>query len=785
MKHIRSRKKLVQTALRSGQVMTCSLAVGAAAHADSRMTETAPTQTLDTIVVKRQPAQQGYKVNKSTNAKYVAPLLDTPKSVSVIPPQLIRDTQTSTLTDALRTVPGITLGAGEGGNPMNDRPFIRGFHAESSVYVDGIRQIGSQNREMFTVEQVEVTKGSSSVLGGAGNGGGVVLLSSRLPKARDHVQASLQNGTDQYRRIELDLNKTLADGVAGRVVLMGHQNDKPGAIQGATYQRYGLAPSVTFGMGSPRRATLSYYYVHTDDIPDSGIPYNNPFAATSPHARLNGDGQPIDVQQGIYYGWKDRDFQRQDNHIGTLSLQQDFDNGLSLTHNTSLARSSNDYLWTQPDNSQGNFYDKTTGALNGTIFRRSNSRQTQTDSVSSQLFLTGQLQTGQVKHRFNTGIEYSHAKVDRQQYLNDTDQTATGAFASACPASAIQSGWCTSVLSPRQVPWRGQLSTAGSDRYEISSQQTGLYVLNTLELDPQWLLDLGVRWDKFDTRSTLTYGPYNSAVIAAKPTQQASDVLNVSNDANMTTYQAGVTFKPRPNGSIYLSYATSANPVGVDFGDGSEGISAANADLAPEQLRTLELGTKWDILNNRLNLTAALFRTEKTNTRVLDSGGLTRNIGATQTDGIEVTASGKLNPRWDLSAGYTYLDGKQLEAGMINLGTTQQPRYAPSPATGKQIPQLARHSASLWSTYQVLPVLTVGGGAFYSDKVFGNTVNTKWVPGYVRYDAMARYAVNKNIDVQVNVNNLTNQRYFTKAYASHYAVEADGRQGLISLNLKY
>ena len=122
------------------------------------------------------------KVDNSANKKFVAPLLNTPKSVSVLSKQLIEDTQVTTLSDALRTVPGITLGAGEGGNPNGDRPFIRGYSSESSMYLDGIRNSTSQNREMFAIEQVEVTKGSASAMGGAGTVGGSINMISKVAK---------------------------------------------------------------------------------------------------------------------------------------------------------------------------------------------------------------------------------------------------------------------------------------------------------------------------------------------------------------------------------------------------------------------------------------------------------------------------------------------------------------------------------------------------------------------------------------------------------------------------
>ena len=781
MSYIRSRKKIVKTVLITGQVATSTLLGSTLLHAqelhaqETVATQTTnaspPSQTFDTIVVTAE-RQTDFKMNQSHNSKYVAPLLDTPKSVSIIAPQLIQDTNATTLTDALRTSPGITLGAGEGGNPNGDRPFIRGFNAESATYVDGVRSIGSQNREMFGIDSVEVTKGSASTLGGAGSAGGSINLISKTPKAKNSSQGSIQYGSDDYRRVELDVNRKLSDSVAARVAVMGHQNDKAGAKNGAEYERWGIAPSISVGMNTPNRATLSYYYLHSNDIPDSGIPYNNPFAATSPKAKLNGNGEPIDVAQGTYYGWKDRDFQKQDNHIGTLNLQHDFDNGFRLTNITSYSRSKNDYVWTNPDDSKGNFINPKTGNVDGSIWRRTNSRKSNTDSVSNQLFLTGDFMTASALHRFNTGIEYNHSDVERWQYLNNIDQTTTGSFAATCPASALASGWCTSVTHPTQQAWRDRLTTQGSNKLDVTSKQTGVYVLDNIELTPQWLLDLGVRWDKFDTDAVTTLAKDGSKT-------------KLANNDDFFNYQAGVTFKPKPNGSIYLSYATSANPAGLDFGDGSEGISATNQDLDPEEVKTLELGTKWDLLQDKLNVTAAVFRTDKDNTRVTNPSGTLQNIGQTRTDGIELTANGKLTDKWGLSAGYTYLDGEQVDAGYVNTGTAANPMYSKSPATGKQIPQLAKHSASLWTTYQVMPQLTLGAGAFYSDKVYGNTTNTKWVPSYVRYDAMARYAFDKHIDLQLNVNNLTDKRYFTKAYASHYATEAEGRSAVVSLNFKY
>ena len=756
MSFIKSRKKIVSTAILS--------TMSAMAYADNTAAQ------LETIHVKAEQ-EQGFKVDQSANSKYVAPLLDTPKSVSIISKQLIEDTQVTTLSDALRTVPGITLGAGEGGNPNGDRPFIRGYNSESSMYVDGVRSATSQNREMFAVEQVEVTKGSASTLGGAGGTGGSINLISKVAKAGDSIEGSVAGGTDNYARITLDGNKDFGHGIAGRVVVMGHQNEKAGQHDGAEYKRAGIAPSISFGLDSATRGTLSYYYLKTDDTPDSGVPYQ--YDAT----KKSTFGKPVDVKQGIYYGWKERDFQKQENQIATLKLEHDLNDNLTLSNTAVYSKSKNDYLWTQPDDSQGNI-------VNGKVWRRVNTNLTNTDSFTDQLALTGKFNTGFLKHKFNIGAEYSKQDSDRGTNIVTDPNTSKIAGSGANNACTLtnSNGWCTDLNNPNpNDAWLGQVQ-ANPNVTNITSKTQSIYALNNIEITPQWLLDLGVRWDKFDT--DINYNKDSGSIKAGTQYSSSNDFFN---------YQAGVTFKPVENGSIYLSYATAANPVGVDAGDGSEGISVpgrsttdqqarAINNLKPEEVKTYELGTKWDLLQDRLNLTAAVFRTEKTNTRALDTDGFTRNIGKTRVDGIELGANGKMTDKWAVSVGYTYLDSEIVDAGFVK---DSNGNYVANPTNGNQVQNVAKNSATLWTTYQVLPQITVGGGATYMDKVYGNAANTLYVPSYVRYDAMARYNVNKNVDLQLNVNNLSDKRYFTKAYAAHYAAEAEGRSAVLSVNFKY
>ncbi|MGK7249394.1 TonB-dependent receptor [Acinetobacter oleivorans] len=757
MSLIRTRKKIVSSAIASSLSMIATTAMAQEAISQLPTIHTQATQ------------EESLKVDQSANSKLVAPLKDTPKSVSILSQKLIKDTNSNTLLEALRYEPGITLGAGEGGTPFTDMPYIRGYSAQSSVYVDGVRNSTSQNRDMFAIEQVEVIKGSSSALGGGGGVGGSINLIPKVAHEGDVYQGSVQGGTDNYRHIQLDANKDFGNGVAGRVVVMGHENEKAGANNGAEYARAGIASSLAFGLDSATRGTLSYYYLRSNDEPDAGIPF------------LPVGGKPIDVKQGTYYGWKERDFDKRENHIGTFKLEQDLADDLTLSNTMSYTKSKSDYIYTNADDSKGNV------TKNGTIVRRALSRIVDTDAYSDQLALKGKFNTGSLKHSFNTGAEWSYQESSQGVYtFTDGSGTTSTVHNTSCPASsALSNGWCTSVNNPMNGAFTDTLGSI-TNQYTTRSRTVSLYALDSIEFNPQWLLNLGVRWDKFETERKYNKNIYKT--VGGANGNYSNDVSiaagqKFENDSDYFSYQAGLVYKPTENGSVYASFATSANPVGVDQGDGADALSTSSQqanDLDPEKARTFEIGTKWDLFNNRANLTAAIFRTEKQNTRIAIDANTSTNAGESKVDGFEVGFNGKVTDKWEVSAGYSYLDSELTKAA-----------YNAVAQEGKPLPFVAKNSATLWSTYRVLPKLTVGAGAEYRDKVFTNTntgttmLEDKYLPTYTIYNAMAKYDVNKNVNLQLNINNISDKRYFTSAHPAHYAFEGVGRNAVLAINFKY
>ncbi|QYM68104.1 TonB-dependent siderophore receptor [Pseudomonas sp. So3.2b] len=700
-----------------------------------------------------------YQTENASSQKYTAPLVDTPRSVTVVPAQVLKDTAATSLQDALRTVPGITFGAGEGGNPQGDRPFIRGFDAQGDTYLDGVRDTGGQSREIFDIESIEVSKGPNSSFGGRGSAGGSLNLVSKTPQARDFLNGGFTYGSDQTRRYALDVNRQFLDSAAFRLNLMSHEQNVAGR-DAVNYDRWGVAPSLTFGLGTPTRVNLSYYHMESNDLPDSGIPYGYSSAAATAH----GHDKPTDGgDSSNFYGLKDRDFRKTRADISTFSIEHDLNDNMTIKNTLRHGSTGQDYVLTQPDDSKLNVNQF------GTVWRRANSRVSTTTTTTNQTDLFGSFQALGFKHSYSTGLEFTGEETRVSGYTVSPNSNPTG----GCTPGKVgnSGGQCTSLGNPNpNDAWTGSVARNYMGTNTKATSRAA-YVFDTIELDPQWLLNVGLRYDTFDTEAN---------------SNAATGRTKLKDDSQFFNWQAGLVWKPMENGSIYTSYATSASPAGGLVGEGVDsnaiptGINTS--DMKPEETVNYELGTKWDLFHDRLSLTAAVFRTEKKNARILVNSNTYENAGESRVDGLELSASGKLTEQWQVFAGYSYLKSELVDPG--KNGNRQGVVTAGS-NKGNEMPNTPKHSFSLWTTYDITSKLTVGGGAFYVDDVYGDPANTVYVPSYTRYDAMASYKLTKNVDLQLNVQNLTDKTYYDKAYGAHFANQAAGRTALLTTSFHF
>jgi catecholate siderophore receptor len=725
-----TRRLLSSTALCA--VLVCGS--GASAFAQSAETEEdSEIHEMAPISVFASP-EGSFRSERSAQQKFTAPLLDTPKTVTVVPEELIEERNATSLAEALQSVPGITMGAGEGGTPNADLPNIRGFASESNIYVDGLRDNGSQTRDTFNLEAIEVVMGPGSAYGGRGSTGGMINLVTKTPQFDDFVDVSGTIGAPLSGRTTLDANYMLTDQAGARLNLMWEDGEVAGRDE-VTTSSWGIAPSFALGMGTDTRATFSFYHFQTDDMPDFGHPYDT---AT---------GEPADVDRDNFYGLTVRDFQKTQVDTATIEIKHDLTENLTVRNTTRYSWSENDYIVTNPDDSAGN-------VANGAVWRNVKSRNSDTSNLVNQLDLYGGFETGMFTHSFDVGFEISHEQSANRNYT-----VATGAR--NCPTIGAASGFnCTSLYSPDpNDPWTGAIGPSeGSSETTVDTM--AFYGFDTIEITPQWLVNLGLRYDDYSTQAESSGG--------------RGGPFSGSNDSSFWNYQGGLVYKPLPNGSIYASIGTSSDPSGTSVGDGRDNLNANTEDLDPEESVAYELGTKWDLFDYGMALDVAVFRTEKTNSRVSDPlGSGTTVLGGEQVvDGFSIGASGNITEQWAVFGGYTYLDSEIVDDG---AGTDD----------GNRLPNVPTNSFTMWTTYDVFPEWTIGGGALYMSRRYGNTANTRSVPEFWKFDALVEYRPMDDLAFQLNVNNVFDATYYEKPYVTHFATVAPGRSVMLTTNFTF
>ncbi len=703
-------------------------------------------------------ADAPFNPQTSPQGKFTAPLVDTPKTVQVIGEEIIKQTGATSLKDALKSTPGITFGNGEGGNPSGDQPFIRGMDAQSSTFVDGMRDIAAGSREVFNLESVEVIKGADSAYAGRGGAGGSINLTTKKAKNDNFVSGDVGLGTDNYKRATLDLNRKLGETTGFRLNAMAHDADIPGR-DGPTNKRWGIAPTVTFGMGTPTEVTLSWQHLKTDNIPDGGVPYlySNAAMASLPGGSVVRPTYGND--RANWYGLTHRDYEKETSDLFTATVEHKFTDTNKIRNSLRYSKTDQDYIWTQPDDSKGN-------AIKGYVWRRGNARVSETTTLQNVTELTGKAQTGSVGHSFALGLELSKEKAE----------VRSAAIQSGGTCSSAVAPWCTTLSNPSgaNAPW----TFAWSLPAQATTNQVdtiALYGFDTLKFNEQWLLNLGLRADHYKTSAS---GPAGGRAPNTYP------AYDISRSDTLFNYQLGLVYKPAPNGSIYANIGTATRPVGNALGNANEDMvmtTAKAADMKPEKTRSMELGTKWDLLDKKLGLTAAIFRNEVTNARITE-GGVDYMAGSKVVNGIELGFTGQILRNLSVFGGYTYMDSEQKDMGTGNA------------ANGQPFPNTPKHSFSLWTSYKPTDKLTLGLGVYAQSSVNasyalstapGGGIVTKGVSGYSRYDAMLGYQINRNLAFQLNLYNLGDKVYYSGVRSPHYANIAAGRSAVASLKFTY
>jgi catecholate siderophore receptor len=701
----------------------------AAQAAPSEGTEN--TFVLPTVKVQEAADPREYHTEQSGLTRLPQPLINTPQSVTVVPEKVIEEQNATTVRDALRNVSGITVSAGEGGR-QGDTFNLRGFSAQSDTFRDGVRDLGWFTRDTFNLGGVEVFFGPSAVLFGRGSTGGAVNLTTKRPGKRAASSVSLTGGTAPSGRLEVDVNSVISERVQARINVLGQLANIAGRDD-VSENRLGFAPSLTIALGQNTSLDVDYFYQHERSVPDYGHPYYQ--------------GGPVGITYGVgrdvFYGVRGEDRERVNAHVATARVQHRFGEGRENSPRlTNTLRLGGVDRFSRPTSPRG-----LVPAINPETIGRER-YQTDTDNLYliNQTDLRGELQTGIVKQTANIGLELT--REWRDQYRDNL--TASGASPNL-PAD---------LFDPDPTPDLSTVSRVFSGSNESQQWDVGVYAADQIAIS-RFVEVLGsARVDIFRTRY--------SAV------DRAGVRTNLQNKDTLFNWRVGLVLHPLDKTSVYAMYGTSSNP-SAEAGT----LANNNATLEPERNQTYEIGAKAELLESRLGLNASVFRIEKTNARVANSDPTQPQLvleGAQRVQGYNVGVTGQITSAWRVLANYTHLDSEILEHTNPYL-------------VGQPLPNTPKRSLSLWTTVSLLDGLTLGGGAVYQDVTTVNNPTSaaqgfNKVPNYWRFDAFASYTLWERLDLQLNVNNLTNRFFYDQYYAGQ-AVPAAARTAFLTARVHF
>jgi len=667
----------------------------------------------------------------SVGAKVPAALRDIPQAVVVVPKAVMQSQAATSFSDALRNVPGITIGAAEGGQIGNNIN-LRGFTARTDIYLDGFRDRGQYYRDTFNLDSIDVLYGPPSLYFGRGSTGGVINQVSKQPTLKKRADVSVMAGTHDRYRTTVDLDQPISDTAAFRINAFGQDLGSSRDVMKS--KDYGVAPQVKFGIGTPTQITLSALIQHNRDQPDYGIP------------PLNGHPAPVDTK--TFYGFtNDRTIQ----DVQTLSarIEHRVNDNLTLrnqtqfSHYSTEARATNAAavltgpLGSSPALSNGNF---TTLPLSQLFVRlQGKDRNINDHSIYNTTDVEAKFATGFVKHDVIAGVDLSHETYSNQSFTS----TAPG-----LPSNTIA---IVPLVDPPYTPRPSNIRTVATNLAESSANGIGIYANDTISIGPYWKLVGGVRWDRYEASI------HNSINAPSYATQTNF----------YTSVRGGIIFQPTETQSYYASYGTSFNP-------SLEALTLTNTqqNIPPETNRSYEIGSKWDLLNGGLSITQSLFTIEKTNARTQTSTGEYTLDGDVRVRGYQLGVAGHITNKWQVFGGYTYMNGTVQKAADGTAGHT--------------LANTPRNMLTIWTTYAFTPNWEIGGGPVYTSSRYAANNNFVEVGGYTRLDAMAAYH-QKKYDIQFNVLNVTDKKYYDALIPSDggRAVPGLGRTFLATLNYRF
>lgn len=633
------------------------------------------------------------------------PIIDVPQSLSIVTADEISRRGFTSIRQIIDYTPGVNTSQGEG---HRDSIVFRGVRSTADFFIDGVRDDVQYYRSLYNLEQVEILRGPNALLFGRGGTGGILnRVTKRGVVGESFTSGQLSVDTFGAVGVQLDANLSTSENAAFRVNAMyEYLNNHRDFYDG---DRFGINPTARFQFGPATTLDLSYEYVDHERFIDRGIP-------------TGANGRPVEAFEEIVFADPELNTNELQAHLFRVSLQHDFSENLKA--NFSAFYGDYDKLY---QNFYASGYDQAATPNQVTLDGYVDTTRRENLILSGNL--VGEFDTGRIHHTVIVGGEYINTSSDQDRFNSfwSTTMDDNEVFAIARPLN-LRGGVGVNAAG---VPTANDFTVDLNDDTRVDVDVFSAYIQDEIEVTDWLNLVVGARFDSFDIEV------FN---VPANETRSRRD--------EEISPRLGVILKPQENISIYASYSETFLPrSGEQFTD----INGANNALDPDTFTNLEAGIKWDI-NPGLSFTAAIFEIEQSSPQVSDNDPATLDVIDSQIQGFELQLQGQVTEWWFVSAGYSYLDGEQVNrAG----------------ATGLRPRELPEHMFSIWNSFQVTNRFGLGLGMTYQDDSFIDNGNMAVLPSYTRFDAAAYYDVTDDVRIQVNVENLFDELYFPNAHATH------------------
>ncbi len=701
-------------------------------------------KTLKPVVVKEKAeapeGRDAVRATQTTIGKGVQQLRDIPQSVTVVTERLIDDRNLDTVKESLKATAGISFQAAEGGE---EDIKLRGFSLASTgdIFVDGMRDPAFYERDTFSLDRMEVMRGSASMLFGRGSTGGAVNLVNKAPTLFGDSQVDVTVGSHNHRRVVGDFNIQTADDAALRINTMVTEADNNGA--GSSLDKKGIAATYRWNIGEKDEFSASFYHLDNNNGMNYGMPWIRPTAASAV-----GETTTLPLDPTAYYGMAS-DYNAGTATTGTLTHQHRFDADTTLRTQIRKGEYTRDQRAGTVRLCQGG-PDRTTGVYipdancptvvssnlsnfgSATVLNRGTQLKIQDlDTLYAQSDFQTKFQALGLQHELLAGVD-----VARES------KTVYGAR-SATQGGVVPVKPPTTVGAPDDGASVNEASRVLRTTSDYTSSGWGTYLQDMVQVAPHWKVLAGLRFDHLSGDYT-SYGLSNTNVAS-----QANYQMRVSE----LSKRVGLLYQPNDLHSYHFSAATSFNTSGDAYS-----LGATNASTPPEQSINIELGAKLDTEDKRFTTRLAVFRSTKLHERNTDPLiNLVTLSGKRHVAGAEIDVAGRLTPQWEIYASYMWMPVAKIDEGV-----------AGSEGEGTRPSNTPYHSGSFWNTYQINAQWRVGAGINFRGRQTPIR-NPGWeVPSWVTADVMAEYQMNDKIALKANISNITNKLYADQLYSGHY-----------------